>query len=364
MRGTKCERDKQQKPWRKVTLEQATSSSISSINEFLGRGEDSLMDEILDAGINWIPRDILSSTVNKAISLTAKPGGVTLQSKRNKGGINYSKAITFWMPEGRRRKGEKAPRKKGKKKAETSTSVVSPIADSIPTPPAESSQSNIQHPLPIHQPIFPRQSVQQSSAYNPHHTEPRFTFGSSLEEPINPTVFQQQVPPFSPYFQRLSSLQPNISEQAFIPAPIPQSTAGDALSYRTSTPSNQLNQPRLQLRHGTAFPTPNVGQFFIYLLKFCPGQTSMCFGCGNPIKQKNTVVEVPNDLVIVSKMLTEWSYQRTAQSKMANVYFHCKSSCVVKKQADFDRRLCSIPPQIEPHLVELHRAYLRRNFGI
>ena len=90
----------------------------------------------------------------------------------------------------------------------------------------------------------------------------------------------------------------------------------------------------------------------------------MCFGCGNPIKQKNTVVEVPNDLVIVSKMLTEWSYQRTAQSKMANVYFHCKSSCVVKKQADFDRRLCSIPPQIEPHLVELHRAYLRRNFGI
>ena len=127
------------------------------------------------------------------------------RSKRNKGGINYSKAITFGMPEGRGRKGEKSPRKKGKKKAETATSVVSPIADSIPTPPAESSQSNIQHPLPIHQPIFPRQSVQQSSSYNPHHTDPLFTFGSSLEEPINPTVFQQEVPPFSPYFQRLSS---------------------------------------------------------------------------------------------------------------------------------------------------------------
>ena len=58
------------------------------------------------------------------------------------------------------------------------------------------------------------------------------------------------------------------------------------------------------------------------------------------------------------------AYQGTAQSKMANVYFHCKSSCVVKKQADFDGRLCSIPPQIEPHLLELHRAYLRRNLGI
>ena len=188
------------------------------------------------------------------------------------------------------------------------TSVVPRIADSIPTPPAESSQSNIQHPLPIHQPIFPRQSVQQSSSYNPHRTEPRFTFGSSLEEPINLTAFQQQVPPFSSYFPRLSAFQPNISEQSLIRAPILQSTAGDALGYRTSTPSNQFNQPRLQLRHGTAFPNPNVGQFFIYLLQFFPGQTSMCFGCGNPLKQKNTVVEVPNDLVIVSKMLREWSY--------------------------------------------------------
>ena len=180
VRGTKCERDKQQKPWRKVTLEQATSSSISSINEFLGRGEDPLMDEILDAGIDWIPRDILSSTVNKAISLTAKPGGVTLQSK--------------------------------------DTVIV-----------------------------------------------------ASSSKPRKPHIV---------------NIFPNGSKK------------------------------------------------------------------------------VPNDLVIVSKMLREWSYQGTAQSKMANVYFHCKSSCVVKKQADFDGRLCSIPPQIEAHLVELHRAYLRRNFGI
>jgi hypothetical protein len=61
----------------------------------------------------------------------------------------------------------------------------------------------------------------------------------------------------------------------------------------------------------------------------------MCFGCGNPIRKKDVAVVIPSDLIIVSKMLREWSYQGTAQRKIANVYFHCKEQCVQKKQAIF-----------------------------
>jgi hypothetical protein len=145
-------------------LDQATTSSVSAINDVLERYDDPLMDEFIQAGIDWIPCDILASIVKKARSLTVKPGSVTLQSqetlvvaslsnprkphivnmfsngkavcsdcpgftassicahtvaaglttkrakefirwlsksKRNSGGINYSKAITFGMPDGR-----------------------------------------------------------------------------------------------------------------------------------------------------------------------------------------------------------------------------------------------------------------------
>ena len=179
-----------------VTLEQASSSSISSIVNLLERGEDPLMDQIRHEGIDWIPSDVLSTIVNKAMSLTTKTAGITLQSQdtlvvastsnprkphivnmfpngkatcsdcpgctsssicahilaasltlkktkeflgwlsqRNKGGINFSKAITFGMPEGRGLKGQVGPRKKSKKQlGSTITSVVPRVPDSIPQP--------------------------------------------------------------------------------------------------------------------------------------------------------------------------------------------------------------------------------------
>ena len=51
-------------------------------------------------------------------------------TKRNAGGINFSKAITFGMPKGRGRKGEKAPRKVGKSKTrQEATTVVPRVSD-------------------------------------------------------------------------------------------------------------------------------------------------------------------------------------------------------------------------------------------
>ena len=69
--------------------------------------------------------------------------------------------------------------------------------------------------------------------------------------------------------------------------------------------------------------------FMLYLLQFCPGQTSTCFGCGNPPKQGTAIPDAPNDLVVVSKMPREWMFQGRTYSKISNVYFHCATACIL-----------------------------------
>ena len=51
--------------------------------------------------------------------------------KSTKGSTNLAKAVTFGMPKGRGRKGEKAPRKKGKGKKQSPLTVVPRI---VPSP--------------------------------------------------------------------------------------------------------------------------------------------------------------------------------------------------------------------------------------
>ena len=401
------------------------------------------MDQIRHQGIDWIPSDVLSTIVNKAMSLTTKPAGITLQSqdtlvvastsnprkphivnmfpngkatcsdcpgftassicahilaasltlkktkeflgwlaksKRNKGGINFSKAITFGMPEGRGRKGQVGPRKKSKKQGSTITSVVSRIPDSIPQP-------NVQ--------------IQRPAFVSPHETETRFTAGpyprnleyinpaqlqqvrqsspydspqpstcpqsqvSSYQAPalsqLNPMVLQQQVCATPPYVPKQFDFQPNLSGPPLIQTPLPISR--HASDHLAATPS-QSNPTCRQTSQKLPYPNPSVGEFHIYLLQFCPSSTSMCFGCGNLLKQRDSIPQIPDDLVIVSKMLREWSYNGAAQSKIANVYFHCKMSCVVKKQAGFNGRLCSIPLHIKTHLLEPHKILLRQTLGV
>ena len=106
------------------------------------------------------------------------------------------------------------------------------------------------------------------------------------------------------------------------------------------------------------------GVFMLYLLQFCPGQTSTCFGCGNPLKQGTAIPDAPNDLVVVSKMPREWMFQGRTYSKISNVYFHCATACILRKQPNFVVSSCFVAPQIEPYLLPLHRDYIRMNLGI
>lgn len=61
----------------------------------------------------------------------------------------------------------------------------------------------------------------------------------------------------------------------------------------------------------------------------------MCFRCGNQLQQRDCIPEPPNDLVIVSKMLREWTHQGQARSKIGNVYFHCHMGCIMRKEQNF-----------------------------
>ena len=54
----------------------------------------------------------------------------------------------------------------------------------------------------------------------------------------------------------------------------------------TSSPVMQTSPFRIQPMQSTpGFPSSIPGKFMVYLLQFCPRQTSTCFGCGNPLKQ-------------------------------------------------------------------------------
>ena len=172
-------------------------------------------------------------------------------------------------------------------------------------------------------------------------------------------VLQQQVCTTPPYIPKQFDFQPNHSGPSLIQTPLP--IARQASDHLGATPS-QSNPTCRQTSQKLPYPNPSVGEFHIYLLQLCSSSTSICFGCGNALKQRDSIPRIPDDLVIVSKMLREWSYKGAAQSKITNVYFHCKMSCVVKKQAQVSTGDCAQYPFILKHIYSNRTKYIKTNF--
>ena len=63
-----------------VKIEEASGSNIVKINNIVTIQDDPVMQQMLRGGIDWVPKEILSLTVNKAIALTTTPGAVMCQS--------------------------------------------------------------------------------------------------------------------------------------------------------------------------------------------------------------------------------------------------------------------------------------------
>ena len=394
-----------------VNVHEVQASSVTQVTTALESGAHPVMKEITNLGIDWIPHDILSSMVDKADSLIKEGHSVISQNsetvvvpsklnprdphvvnlfangkaecakcpgfasfsicahtltacltterlkdflrwlvstKRNSGGVNLSAAVTYGMPKGRGRKGERAPRKRYVTNKKPVTKVVSRVSLGC-----DSGNNGLQPNAASHE----GQGLSHQSSNLRQLVPAHFPTGQPFVDPsltnqcgganVPNSFTSTQQPRFQMYVQPQSTPQ--------VPYQFPSATANQQL-FQTTQPHEQLNVPR--------FPSPNQGQFIVYLLKYCPAQTSVCFGCGNTLKPNASIPAPPGDLVIVSKMAREWSYQGLLYRKPSNVYFHCVISCIQRKQPNFDGRCCFIPLELESLLTLVHRQYLRNHLGI
>ena len=233
-------------------------SSREVLTSFVRSGTNLVVNDMIDAGVDWIARDLLSSMVTKAQSLVDEDGQVIAQgsgtyivasqsnvrmphivnvypngmtkcdsncpayasqkiykhtlavnikektmaeyfrwfvsSQRRSGGINLSKAIIFGMPEGRVKKGNRAPRKKSRRVGETITTMLPRLSQH-----PQSTSSGLQHLQSSG--LQQQQSSGLQQLQSPALQHPHF---SRLQNPQS-FGFQQQQPSIPPGYAVLQT---------------------------------------------------------------------------------------------------------------------------------------------------------------
>ena len=302
-----------------TTMEEARPSNVTNILRSLEKNFNPLLRRLVDAGIDWIPQDVLRSITEKAIILESsthplpgaeietvivpskstpkKPNVVLfyanrksecqdcpgyssqsslcahtlaaclkvkrldeylkwlLMTQRKTGGINYTKAITHGMPAGRGRKPNEKPRKRTKRNHPSTDDLI----------------------------VVPRTSLEQSNFITQRQAEPIIP-----QTPVLPLP-----PPFiypRPVQATLSPSQPSLS--------VPHSHDNVSLQPQQffSFPATVSEPPAdNHVFPGVrpAYTSPNPGTFVIYLFCYCPNQTSICFGCRRTLKPGGVVGNPP-----------------------------------------------------------------------
>ena len=59
-----------------IQSHQESVSNVSVLNKRVNDGENPICTEMVDAGIDWIPRTILDALVEKAVQLSKTPGAL------------------------------------------------------------------------------------------------------------------------------------------------------------------------------------------------------------------------------------------------------------------------------------------------
>ena len=164
------------------------------------------------------------------------------------------------MPKGRGRKGGKAPRKVGRGKAsDIPTTVLARVSD----------EPNYQMPQTSHD---ENRQVGRSRSQNES-----FVVSLPMQSPQRMPQPQHQQNQF-PGLPATNVTQPAASASCAYHPPVPRFTTASVLPS-TSSPAMQSNPINIQAMPSTpSFPSAIPGQFMLYLLQFCPGQTSTCFG--------------------------------------------------------------------------------------
>ena len=186
----------------------------------------------------------------------------------------------------------------------------------------------------------------------------------SNQHPVFQPTPRQELNMFS------DQLHPNCSH-GFVQASGPGQPCSRSVEYvpafTTPTPFTHMSEasygPRFPAQHRPPYPSPYPNSFIVYLLGFCPVQTSVCFGCGSSLKPGGQIGNPPADLVIVSNMHKEWRQDGETRRKAANVYFHCILDCVRRKQPFFRPNQCFMPQQIVHFFTQEYKLCLAQKFG-
>lgn len=362
-----------------TSVDHVDPGNVASVCQALDETNNLLLRRLLEAGVDWIPRDSLALMAAKASRLEGKafplpgaemetvmipskskpkkPHAITFQAngkcecqdcpgyssssvcahaiaasvklnrldtylkwlvttRRKTGGVNYSKAITFGMPAGRGRKPNQPPRKRSKTRHPSAEELI--VVQRI---------TEEERPQ-----LIPSQRAQQHVQTTP------LPSGQTLAP-----VFHDMWPG---------------------PAPLPPRSVSTPTSVPPVLVSSQPSHSQLTLLNNRpGYPSPVPNSFIIYLLNYCPKQTSVCFGCGSSLKPGGLICNPPGDLVVVSNMYREWRQDGQMHRKLANVYFHCIPDCIRRRQPYFQPDQCFVPRQIEPFLNQQHRLFIGQTFG-
>ena len=92
-----------------------------------------------------------------------------------------------------------------------------------------------------------------------------------------------------------------ITQLSYIFLSSPKTTSWHGSIPHCPAPLPSVVRPLSLTENRPAFPNPTLDQFLTYVLQFCPAQTSVCFGCGNTLRQEG----------IFQQHLTTWlSFRR------------------------------------------------------
>lgn len=143
----------------------------------------------------------------------------------------------------------------------------------------------------------------------------------------------------------------------------------DNQSSSPVTTSNPVNNEQQISKENEAQkrPSPASGAFILTSLYYCDSRVSVCYGCGQKLRESAAVPPAPLDLVIVGKMKREYIQDGKKQlSKESNVYFHPVAACVLKRSPVFISALLTFHPVDikDKFFIQAHKEYIRDKLGL
>ena len=224
-------------------------------------------------------------------------------NKRKNGGLNYSKAITFGMPAGRGRKGERPPRSR---RGKQTTGMVVP-RNPLPCTSAQTDGAQLHNLYPaLRQPSVPSHQTQPGPLYPAVYNPPGF--------PIHGARFHH------PYPSTFQAHMQNAPSQAAPPhrslPSIPPSAAAGAW-------------------HSGLSP-------HLYYLVALPKNVKKCYGCGDNFAEKFR--QPPHNIVV--KHVDRRQVRRddntgalVYSTDFTNTYYHPSPAHIMPKNPVFDERV-------------------------